>query len=123
MARVSRAEIAADEIEQIGDDMFFVAASPSMRKLRAQAELLAQVGAPVLISGENGTGKDLAARLIHKLSVRSGFRFLKINCATLPGDVLESELFGSRRTDTPSRANSNSASAARCCWMTSPKCR
>jgi two-component system response regulator AtoC len=87
-------EIAADEIEQIGDDMFFVAASPSMRKLRAQAELLAQVGAPVLISGENGTGKDLAARLIHKLSVRSGFRFLKINCATLPGDVLETELFG-----------------------------
>ena len=87
-------ELAADEIEQIGDDMFFVAASPSMRKLRAQAELLAQVGAPVLISGENGTGKDLAARLIHKLSVRSGFRFLKINCAILPGDVLESELFG-----------------------------
>ena len=87
-------EIVADEIEQIGDDMFFVAASPSMRKLRAQAELLAQVGAPVLISGENGTGKDLAARLIHKLSVRSGFRFLKINCATLPGDVLETELFG-----------------------------
>ena len=87
-------EIVTDEIEQIGDDMFFVAASPTMRKLRAQAELLAQVSAPVLISGENGSGKELAARLIHKLSVRSGFRFLKINCATLPGDVLESELFG-----------------------------
>ena len=75
--------------------MFFVAASPTMRKLRAQAELLAQVSAPVFILGENGSGKELAARLIHKLSVRSGFRFLKINCATLPGDVLESELFGS----------------------------
>lgn len=87
-------EIAADEIEQIGDDMFFVAASPSMRKMRAQAELLAQTSAPVLISGENGSGKELAARLIHKLSVRSGFRFLKINCATLPGDVQASELFG-----------------------------
>jgi two-component system, NtrC family, response regulator AtoC len=87
-------EIAADEIEQIGDDLFFVAASPSMRKMRAQAELLAQTSAPVLISGENGTGKELAARLIHKLSVRSGFRFLKINCATLPADVHESELFG-----------------------------
>src|SRR4029077_14705594 len=86
-------EIAADEIEQIGDDLFFVAASPSMRKMRAQAELLAQTSAPVLISGENGTGKELAARLIHKLSVRSGFRFLKINCATLPADVHESELF------------------------------
>ena len=90
----SESEIVADEIEQIGDDMFFVAASPTMRKLRAQAELLAQVSAPVLILGENGSGKELAARLIHKLSVRSGFRFLKINCATLPGDVLESELFG-----------------------------
>jgi len=43
---------------------------------------------------ENGSGKDLAARLIHKLSVRSGFRFLKLSCATLPADVLESELFG-----------------------------
>ena len=65
--------------------MFFVAASPTMRKLRAQAELLAQLSAPVLILGENGSGKELAARLIHKLSVRSGFRFLKLNCATLPG--------------------------------------
>jgi DNA-binding NtrC family response regulator len=87
-------EMVSDEIEQIGGDMFFVAASPTMRKLRAQAELLAQVSAPVVILGENGSGKDLAACLIHKLSVRSGFRFLKLNCATLPGDVLESELFG-----------------------------
>ena len=74
----SESEILADEIEQLGDDMFFVAASPTMRKLRAQAELLAQVSAPVFIQGENGSGKDLAACLIHKLSVRSGFRFLKI---------------------------------------------
>ena len=87
-------EIVSDEIEQVGDDMFFVAASPTMRKLRAQAELLAQVSAPVLIFGENGSGKDVAARLIHKLSVRSGFRFLRVNCAMLPGDVLEGELFG-----------------------------
>ena len=91
----SESEILNDEVEQIGDDMFFVAAGPTMRKLRAQAELLAQVSAPVLIMGENGSGKELAARLIHKLSVRSGFRFLRLNCATLPGDVLESEIFGS----------------------------
>ena len=90
----SESEILADEIEQLGDDMFFVAASPTMRKLRAQAELLAQVSSPVFIQGENGSGKDLAACLIHKLSVRSGFRFLKLNCASLPGDMLESELFG-----------------------------
>jgi two-component system response regulator AtoC len=87
-------ETVNDEIEHIGDDMFFVAASPTMRKLRAQAELLSQVSGPVLILGEYGCGKELAARLIHKLSVRSGFRFLKVNCATLPGDVLEHEIFG-----------------------------
>ena len=90
----TESEILTEEIEHIGDARFFVAASPTMRKLRAQAELLAQVNAPVLIAGENGSGKELAARLIHKLSVRSGFRFLKINCATLPGDVLAIELFG-----------------------------
>jgi two-component system, NtrC family, response regulator AtoC len=90
----SESEILTDEVEQIGDDMFFVAASPTMRKLRAQAELLAQVSASILILGENGCGKELAARLIHKLSVRSGFRFLKVNCASLPGDVLENEIFG-----------------------------
>jgi two-component system, NtrC family, response regulator AtoC len=87
-------EVVGEEIEQLGDDLFFIAASPTMRQLRAQAELLAEVSAPVLILGEIGSGKELAARLIHKLSVRSGFRFLKLNCATLPGDVLESELFG-----------------------------
>jgi two-component system response regulator AtoC len=90
----TESEILTDEIEHICDARFFVAASPTMRKLRAQAELLAQVNAPVLIAGENGSGRELAARLIHKLSVRSGFRFLKINCTTLPGDVLASELFG-----------------------------
>jgi len=62
--------------------------------MRAQAELLAQVNSPVFILGENGSGKELAARLIHKLSVRSGFRFLKLDCATLQGDGLEHELFG-----------------------------
>jgi two-component system, NtrC family, response regulator AtoC len=85
-----------EEIEQIADDQFFVAAGIAMRKLRAQLELLAQVSEPLLIVGENGSGKELAARLVHRLSVRSGFRFFKLNCAALPGDVLESELFGYR---------------------------
>src|SRR5438132_14356661 len=85
-----------EEIEQIADDQFFVAAGVAMRKLRAQLELLAQVSEPLLIVCENGTGKELAARLVHRLSVRSGFRFFKLNCAALPGDVLENELFGYR---------------------------
>jgi len=93
-------EIASEDIEQIGDEAFFVGASPIMRKLRAQAELLAQASVPVLILGESGSGKDTAAQLIHKLSVRSGFKFLKVNCAALPGDLLETELFGYERIDS-----------------------
>jgi len=87
-------ETASQQVEQISEDIFFVASSPVMRKLRAQAELLAQVDVPVLLVGESGSGKASAARLIHKLSVRSGFRFRKVNCAALPGDVLEREIFG-----------------------------
>jgi two-component system response regulator AtoC len=93
-------DLASEDIEQVSDDAFFVGASPIMRKLRAQAELLAQTNVPVLILGENGSGKDTAARLIHKLSVRSGFKFLKVNCAALPGDLLETELFGYERSDS-----------------------
>ncbi len=87
-------EITGEDIEPVSEEMSFVAASPAMRKLRAQAELLAQVDVPVLMVGESGSGKEVTARLIHKLSVRSGFKFLKVNCAALPGDLLESELFG-----------------------------
>jgi two-component system response regulator AtoC len=93
-------DLASEDIEQVSDDAFFVGASPIMRKLRAQAELLAQANVAVLILGENGSGKDTAARLIHKLSVRSGFKFLKVNCAALPGDLLETELFGYERGDS-----------------------
>jgi DNA-binding NtrC family response regulator len=85
---------ASENIEQLGEDAFFVGASPVMQKLRAQAELLAQAEVPVLIAGEAGSGRETTARLIHKLSVRSGFRFLKVNCAALPFDLLERELFG-----------------------------
>jgi two-component system response regulator AtoC len=83
-----------EQVIQVREDRFFMAASPLMRKLRAQAELLAQVDVPLLIAGESGSGKETVARLIHKLSVRSGLSFLKVNCAALPADLLERELFG-----------------------------
>ena len=92
------AEVASEDIEQLGPDSFFISASPVTQKLRAQAELLAEADVPVLILGEPGSGKDTVARLIHKLSVRSGFNFLKVNCADMPGELLEAELFGSERT-------------------------
>lgn len=84
----------SDSIEHFRDGMFFVAASPVMRKLRGQAELLAQVDVPLLITGENGSGKETAARLIHELSSRAAFGFQRVNCAALLGDLLERELFG-----------------------------
>jgi len=90
-------DITSDDVEQIGSCTFFVGASPVMRKLRAQAELLAEINVPVLIMGESGSGKETAARLIHQLSVRSGFGFAKVNCAALPSDLLQIELFGSER--------------------------
>jgi two-component system, NtrC family, response regulator AtoC len=84
----------AGEVEDLGDETFFVAASPNMRKLRSQAGLVAHVDIPVLMLGESGTGKEVMARLIHKLSPRAHRTFLKVNCAAVPADLLESELFG-----------------------------
>jgi transcriptional regulator with PAS, ATPase and Fis domain len=74
--------------------VFFVAASPAMKKIRSQAALVANVDIPVLLLGESGTGKEVLARLIHKLSPRAHRTFLKVNCAAVPADLLESELFG-----------------------------
>jgi DNA-binding NtrC family response regulator len=82
------------EVEELADDTFFIAASPAMRKLRSQAALVANVDIPVLMLGESGTGKEVMARLIHKLSPRAHRTFLKVNCAAVPADLLESELFG-----------------------------
>ena len=82
------------EVEELCDDVFFVAASPEMRKIRSQAALVANVDIPVLLLGESGTGKEVLARLVHKLSPRAHRTFLKVNCAAVPADLLESELFG-----------------------------
>jgi len=82
------------EVEELGDETFFIAASANMRKLRSQAALVANVDIPVLMLGESGTGKEVMARLIHKLSPRAHRTFLKVNCAAVPADLLESELFG-----------------------------
>ena len=81
-------------IEDVGSGVFFVTATREMHKLRAQAELIAQVDIPVLLLGESGTGKEVFARIIHHTSPRARGPFLKVNCAAVPADLLESELFG-----------------------------
>ena len=90
----AEAEMASEDIEELGEDDFFLSVSPVMRQLRAQSELLAKADVPVLILGESGSGKGTLARLIHQRSVHSGFKFLRVNCAEMPADLLEIELFG-----------------------------
>ena len=76
------------------DGFFFSAASPVMAKVQARIERLASVCVPVLLLGESGVGKEVVARRIHKLSPRAHRSFVKVNCAALPAELLESELFG-----------------------------
>jgi DNA-binding NtrC family response regulator len=94
LANRARAESIGEHIDVIADDCSFIWASPVMRKLRMQTEVLAKLDVPVLIRGESGSGKEIVARLIHKLSTRAHSNFTEINCAAFPGDTLASELFG-----------------------------
>jgi two-component system nitrogen regulation response regulator NtrX len=71
--------------------------SPAMVKLKEQIALVAASNASVLITGENGTGKELVARSIHHLSPRHDHPFVEINCAAIPDELIESELFGHER--------------------------
>jgi two-component system response regulator AtoC len=84
----------AEVVDNLDDDLFFLAASPAMKQIRAQVALIAKVDVPVLLLGESGVGKEIVARLIHKMSIRAHRPMLKVNCAALPADLLESELFG-----------------------------
>ncbi|HXE08797.1 MAG TPA: sigma-54 dependent transcriptional regulator [Acidobacteriaceae bacterium] len=72
----------------------FVRSSKRMREVEAQAQLVAKSDIPVLILGESGTGKEIIAMYTHQMSRRAGRMFLKVNCAAMPADLLESELFG-----------------------------
>ncbi len=71
--------------------------SKVMRALFAQIEKVAPTNGRVLITGESGTGKELIARAIHRLSSRSHGAFVKVNCAAIPAELIESELFGYER--------------------------
>ena len=68
--------------------------SDPMRKLGGDLELAARAESRILITGENGTGKELVARRVHHLSKRSDSAFVEVNCAAIPDELIESELFG-----------------------------
>jgi DNA-binding NtrC family response regulator len=83
--------------EELGGDEEMIGDSEATRHVRELIERVAPTDARVLITGESGTGKELAAAAIHRLSPRAGEAFIRVNCAAIPRDLVESELFGHER--------------------------
>ena len=83
-----------DYCDHLTEDLSFLAASPQMVKIRQQILQIAPVDVPVFVAGESGVGKEVVARMIHMRSPRVNQPFIKVNCAALPSELLESELFG-----------------------------
>ena len=83
--------------EELSQDETLVGDSPPIRRLREEIALAAPTLGRVLILGENGTGKELVARMIHSRSLRKDEPFVEVNCAAIPEELIESELFGHMR--------------------------
>jgi len=80
--------------KQLGQRWKLIGKSDAMRELAAQIERVAASEAPVLITGENGTGKEVVARNLHLAGPRCSGSFVPVNCAAIPAELIESELFG-----------------------------
>lgn len=87
-------DITSEDVEPVGNGNFFIGVSPAMRNVRTRVTKLAEIDVPVFILGESGSGRETAARLLHRQSVRSGFEFARVNCSALPEELLEREIFG-----------------------------
>ena len=90
-------ESMAELRSQVESRYEIVGNSLPIRRVLERVEKVAGTDARVLISGENGTGKELVARAIHRLSSRSDTVFIEVNCAAIPSELIESELFGHLR--------------------------
>jgi DNA-binding NtrC family response regulator len=89
------AELIAAVLEAVSDEsQSFVVRDPAMNRVLQLADQIAGSTATVLIHGESGTGKEVIARYIHRKSKRANARFVSVNCAAIPENLLESELFG-----------------------------
>ena len=89
--RVPDGEVADDPLQAL------IGESAAMDQVRALIEKLARSQAPIYVSGESGSGKELAARLIHARSARSAAPFVPVNCGAIPENLMESEFFGHRK--------------------------
>ena len=87
----------APAIEEEAVDSRLIGDSPPMRTLRKQIAKLARSQAPVYISGESGSGKEVVARLIHEQGPRAERPFVPVNCGAIPSELMESEFFGHRK--------------------------
>ncbi|MFO0723897.1 MAG: sigma-54 dependent transcriptional regulator [Myxococcota bacterium] len=90
------ARVRALEIAEGGDEEMLGASAP-IERIREQIAKVAATGVRVLITGESGTGKELIARAVHRASRRANGPFVKVNCAAIPAELIESELFGHER--------------------------
>lgn len=81
-------------MQKLADKELMIGESPALQRLRGEIDLAAPTDSRVLILGEHGTGKELVARAIHRQSARAGKPFVEVNCAAIPEELIESELFG-----------------------------
>jgi two-component system nitrogen regulation response regulator NtrX len=92
-----RLELELSRLKDQGGSPSIIGESVPMKALRQQLSLMAATNGRVLIFGESGTGKELIAHAIHAASARAGDSFVEVNCAAIPEELIESELFGHRR--------------------------
>ncbi|WP_097462267.1 sigma-54-dependent transcriptional regulator [Mangrovitalea sediminis] len=92
--RLSEAPAATEPLESEGP---LLGESPEIQKLRSQIRKLARSQAPIYISGESGSGKELVARLIHQQGPRRDQPFVPVNCGAIPSELMESEFFGHKK--------------------------